>query len=545
MRRTLPLLIAVTAAALTFGFVSTGDNAVYERIGRAMETFGAVYREIITNYVDEVDADSIARIGVDAMLDHLDPYSEYYVDGESEDVDQLTNGYYVGFGFTSGTVDSQLTILELREGQPAPLAGLRVGDRIIRIGNVDVSRLAARQLRPLTRGPVGSVSTFTVVRDGRPDTIVVDIARAQIPVKTVTATELLPDNIGYIKLARFSRRAPDDVRLALDDFRRATYARQARLNGVILDLRGNPGGLLEAAVRTAQLFVPRGSVIVTTAGRGKSESREYRAEHDPLEPDLPLTILVDENSASASEVLAGAIQDLDRGVVLGQQSFGKGLVQTMVQLPNNAELKLTTSRYYTPSGRSIQRLQAGGRSSAQTQTTFYTTHRRSVASSNGIIPDIRVAPVTEEEPLATMLKHQVLFRFATRYCAPMASVPSGLTADKAVIAAFLKYAQSVPPSHRSGVLAALDSARIRLTSGPTPDPALLRSIEIAIKTAERDAAQKLTTQLPLVKKELEREFTARRTGERKQMTADDPVISAARTVLTSGKYASVLASPEN
>ena len=240
-------------------------------------------------------------------------------------------------------------ITGVRKNGPAALAGIKIGDRLTSINGVRVDTLTPAALRPYTKGVAGSYATVQIVRDGFSDTLNCKVQRTDLPVENVAEAVRMSNGIGYIKLSRFSRRTAYDVRSSLEQLKS-----EGALTGIILDLRDNPGGLLEAAVTTTDLFVPKGSVIVSTKGRADDEEKVYTSKSEPIEPTLPLAVLINERSASASEIVAGAIQDLDRGVIIGKRSFGKGLVQSVLSLPYESAMKLTTSRYYTPSGRSIQ-----------------------------------------------------------------------------------------------------------------------------------------------------------------------------------------------
>ncbi|HLP28232.1 MAG TPA: S41 family peptidase, partial [Candidatus Didemnitutus sp.] len=351
IRTHLILAFTVFATGASAAPVPADDASFYLRLARSLESFGAVFREVNTTYVDEVDPEDLVEVGIDAMLRHLDPYSTYMKFDETDDLDMLSTGAYVGFGISVGRRDSMLTIIDIRQDGPAKKSGIRIGDHLIAIDAVRTDTMSPQSLRPHTRGAAGSSAKLRVLRDGRKDTIEVDVRREELPVETVGHAELLPGGIGYVRLARFARGTGLAVRRALSDLQE-----QTDLRGFILDLRDNPGGLLDAAVDVVELFVPNNSVIVTTRGRDGNEYRSYTSNEEPIEPTLPLAVLINERSASASEIVAGAIQDLDRGIIIGKRSYGKGLVQTMVPLPNEATLKLTTSRYFTPSGRSIQRI---------------------------------------------------------------------------------------------------------------------------------------------------------------------------------------------
>ena len=435
------VLSSITFLSVWCAIASTPakEDSEYHKISRSLEIFGAMFREVSSNYVDAVDAERFVQLGMEQMLSELDPYTKIYEEGENDDLDVLTTGNYVGFGFSVGVRDSMLTITDIYEGTSAERNGLRIGDRIVKIDTAFVQNETSAGLRKYTRGKEGTASLFTVSREGMTDMLQLVLTRQNITVKNVTYRGFVNDSIGYIQLERFSRRSADEVRTALIELQE-----KRPLAGLILDLRDNPGGLLEAAIEIAKIFVPTGSTIVTTKGRENNENKTYRSSINPMEPDLKLAILVNRNSASASEVLAGAIQDLDRGIIVGENSFGKGLVQTIVPLPYNSTLKMTTSKYYTPSGRLIQkfdfaRKQKGLKQIADTGRLFYTTSGRPVRDKNGITPDEEITTENLPDEITRLLQSSVIFRFANEYAAKIGELPKDFSINKKIVKEFEEY----------------------------------------------------------------------------------------------------------
>ncbi len=530
--------------------VPTDDASFYLRLARSLESFGAVFREVNTTYVDEVDPEDLVEVGIDAMLRHLDPYSTYMKFDETDDLDMLSTGAYVGFGISVGRRDSLLTIIDIRQDGPAKRSGIRIGDHLIAIDAVRTDTMSPQSLRPHTRGAAGSSAKLRVFRDGRKDTIEVVVRREELPVETVGHAELLPGGIGYVRLARFARGTGLAVRRALSDLQE-----QTDLQGFILDLRDNPGGLLDAAVDVVELFVPNNSVIVTTRGRDGNEYRSYSSNEEPIEPTLPLAVLINERSASASEIVAGAIQDLDRGIIIGKRSYGKGLVQTMVPLPNEATLKLTTSRYFTPSGRSIQRIDYRTRRAPIGEPNnaiagadsiphvYKTSNGRSVAELHGIDPDSAVADSVLPALISYLDSEYVFGRFATIYAATIDSLPSTFSVEKGLIERFVAFVDSLPPAKRSPFLAELASARTRaLASGWSSTS--LKSLEQAEKALEREIGRTIRLNQTLVGERLEQEIRTRfGTDKIRESRAlrFDPLVRAAKNILSSPQYRLILA----
>ncbi len=343
-------IFIISMAVISFGFTAND----YYKINKSFDIFGALFREVAANYVLEIDPEILIKSGIEGMLATLDPYTEFYDDANEDDLELLTNGTYTGFGFTVANIDSLLTIISLREGNSAFANKLRIGDKIYSIDSTVVLHMDIDNLKKYTRGKSGSKALVKILRDGIKDTLSFTLTRENINLPNVTYSGFMKNNIGFIKVERFSKNTALDVRLAINSLRS-----QNKLSGLVIDLRDNPGGLLAAAVSLCEIFVPKGSLIVSTKGNSPNFNNEYRSMMDPSEPDLPLAILINESSASASEIVAGAIQDLDRGLVIGRRSFGKGLVQSIIDLPYKTSLKITTSKYYTPSGRCIQKIKYG------------------------------------------------------------------------------------------------------------------------------------------------------------------------------------------
>ncbi len=377
------LLLGALAAAAVF----PADNETYLKISKGLDIFGKVYREIAYRYVEEVDPVDLMHHGIDRMLEMLDPYSVYIDDSDQDELDLLTNGRYGGIGITISVRDSLVVIGNVMEGYPAQRAGLRIGDVILTIDSTRVTPRNADQVRMRVRGTPGTPVRVRVRRVATERVIDTVLVREEVIINNVSCTALV-GGIGYIKLDHFTRGAGEEVRGAV----RALRAQGA--HAYVLDLRGNPGGLLDQAVAVVEQFVPRNSLVVRTRGRTPESEREYRSEEEPVAPDEPLVVLVNRESASASEIVAGALQDLDRAVVVGTRTFGKGLVQTVVPLPYNTSLKLTTAKYYTPSGRCIQELDYGHREGDlvrafpdSSRRTFYTSTHRPVREEGGVTPD--------------------------------------------------------------------------------------------------------------------------------------------------------------
>jgi len=344
-------LLFLICFTLFLGTTLERNDDIYDKINRNMDVFGKVYKEIALNYVDEVDADKFIKAGIEGMLGTLDPYTTFYDENSKDQIDLITAGKYGGIGITIGVRDSVFTITDVMNGYEAQKKGLRIGDKIIEIDGQNLKDTKYEKARLLVRGPVGTNLNMKIDRDG--ETINFDLTRQEIILKVVSYYGMLEpstEGIGYIRLDRFTNNALSEVENAIK-----TFKAKGNFNGLVLDLRNNGGGLLDAAIGILNKLVDKNSLLLITKGKDANSEKKFFSSEEPLVPkNVPIVILVNENTASASEIVAGAVQDLDRGVIVGTKSFGKGLVQQFRDLTNDKQMKLTTQKYFTPSGRWIQ-----------------------------------------------------------------------------------------------------------------------------------------------------------------------------------------------
>ncbi len=412
-----PCALAVMCMSFA-GFMMSPDNDYFLKINKSIDVFGKVYKEITTNYIDEVDPEKFMQAGIDGMLETLDPYTVYIDREDGDEVDLLTTGKYGGIGVTIGLRDGAIQVLSVMDGYSAQRQGINPGDKILEVDGVKVSSKKPDEVRALTRGEPGTEVTVLVEREGESAPLQFVLIREEIQVKNITYANFIENGIGYVRLERFSRRAGEELRQSIKELKL-----KGELKGVILDLRGNPGGLLDAAVDVVSKFVPKGSLIVSTKGRHPEGDKKYYSTEEPLLPDTPLMLLTDRNSASASEIVCGSLQDLDRALIVGTRTFGKGLVQTILPLNYGAQLKITTARYYIPSGRSIQEIDYIHKDKNGVFSTFAdslkkeftTAHGRKVYEHGGIAPD---STVKAEEPgpmIKELLRKSLVFKFANKY----------------------------------------------------------------------------------------------------------------------------------
>jgi len=433
------------------------QDSVYFKINKAFDIFGALYREIAANYVTEVDVDELMKSGIQGMLQSLDPYTVFYEEAETETIDMLTTGSYVGVGISVNILDSMLTVVDVNEGYSVQKSGLRVGDRIYKIDSTFVLRSTSEDLRDFTKGIPGTQLKMWVIRDGTSDTLLFTLKREQIQLKNISYYGII-DSVAYIKLEGFTKSSADELRTAL-----YTLKNRYKFSGIMLDLRDNPGGLLESAVSVCEMFVPKSSTIVTTKGRNNEYS--YKSMVEPIVPTTPLVVLINQRSASASEVVAGAIQDLDRGVIVGRLSYGKALVQSIFALPYQTNLKITTAKYFTPSGRCIQRLNLINKRFSKDKNgdniidtnVFYTSGGRKVLEYKGIMPDTTVDEEHIPEQIKSLAENNYFFDFANIYCSNLNSLPENFKADTKLVDNFIKYVEKHGKSNKSYMDVRLES----------------------------------------------------------------------------------------
>lgn len=389
-------------------------------IAKNLDLFHSVFRELEMMYVDTIDVDRTIESAIHGMLSNLDPYTVFYPEDEDEDLRMMMTGKYAGVGAVVRyhAKHDRVVVVEPYEGMPAFGAGLRAGDILLSIDGEDLKGWPVDKVSEKLRGESGTTLFVRAKREGVADSLLeVKITRANIALPSVPYYTMFADSVGYIILNSFTENCARDVRLSLVDLKNRGAKK------LILDLRGNGGGSLAEAVDIVGLFVPKGTQVVSTRGKLSQASQTFKTQREPLDLTIPLVVLVDGQSASASEIVAGAIQDLDRGVVMGWRTFGKGLVQSVRELPYNSSLKITTSKYYTPSGRCVQKIDYSKavRSKGEEDKTesapgeFYTLSGRPVKAAGGITPDVVLKELAVPNLLFYLANSDILFDFATDY----------------------------------------------------------------------------------------------------------------------------------
>ena len=411
-------IIIVVSLLLIVG-ISTGFLAIQEtrdfRIAKNLDIFFSLFRELNTFYVDEIDPDKVIKAGIDNMLKTLDPYTVYFPESEADDFAILTTGKYGGIGSLVRNSGDYVVISEVYKGFPADKAGIKPGDLLKKVDGVSLKGLPTDKVSERLKGNPGTEIKVTIDRNGKETEY--PLKREKIIMPPVPYFGMLDSKTGYIRFTNFTQNCIDDVKSALISLKNSN-AQQ-----IILDLRGNPGGLLTEAVEIVNLFTAQGTEVVSTKGKVKQFDEDFKTTKQPVDEKIPLAIIINRGSASASEIVAGAIQDLDRGVIVGQRSYGKGLVQITRPLSYNTQLKVTTAKYYIPSGRCIQARDFShpnddgsvGIIPDSLISEFKTKNGRSVKDGGGITPDIETLPDPLSQISSELFMRNFIFDFATKY----------------------------------------------------------------------------------------------------------------------------------
>ena len=412
MKKVLSKKLVIPFLAIVFLLAASGFKSDFFEIAKQIEIFTTLFKELNMNYVDETNPGELMDSAIKNMLDELDPYTRFLNEQDVEAYKIRNAGEYSGIGALVRSYDDKLLIIEPYQDYPADKAGLKAGDEIIQIGDIKVTDFDDNASE-LLKGANGTSVEVVYRRQGKNQ--MATIRREGVEVDAVPFYSMIDEKTGYIVLSRFNRKASSQTKAAIVDLKGSGAER------LILDLRGNPGGLLSEAINVTNLFVPKGELIVTTKSKVKKFNQEYKTKNQPVDTEIPLVVLIDGRSASASEIVSGGLQDLDRAVVMGARSFGKGLVQRPLKLTYGTQLKVTISRYYTPSGRCIQALDYWNRDTQGNAVRnskfnqFKTRNGRTVEDGGGVMPDIEVASLRTNALINALDDNLVIFDFATTF----------------------------------------------------------------------------------------------------------------------------------
>ncbi|MCB0605039.1 MAG: S41 family peptidase [Saprospiraceae bacterium] len=437
---------SIIAAISIIGFLSLGagvyNNDKLFEISKNLEIFSNLYKELNTYYVDDIDPNKLMKVGIDAMVETLDPYTNYFSETQIETWRYLSEGKYEGIGANVQSIGDEITIVEPYEGYPAFEAGLKAGDIILSIDGQSAKGKSSEDLGVLLRGVPGSAVTLEIKRPGTKEIKTFKVNRGEIKMSNVPYSGMVKNHVGYVVLTSFTQDAAKNIGAAITKLKND----DPELKGLILDLRDNGGGLLIEAVNIVNLFVGANVEVVSTRGKVRDWDKVFSTRGPALDQKLPVVVLINKRSASASEIVSGALQDLDRGVLIGQRSYGKGLVQNTKDIGFNSKLKLTTSKYYIPSGRCIQSVSYHNGEPVDIPDSqrhvFRTKGGRKVLDGGGVSPDIFITPDSGDAPIKVLLDSYVVFNFTTQY---MITHPKIAPADQYVFNDFddfMKYVEA-------------------------------------------------------------------------------------------------------
>lgn len=434
-------IIAACAMPIAFAQSKQNNNAA---VARNLDIFNSVFKELNAFYVDTINAQKSIETAINAMLDGIDPYTEYIPPKNQDDFMTISTGEYGGIGSVIMESKGGVYISEPYENSPAARAGLRAGDKIVMIDNDSVKGWNSSKVSEHLKGQANTRLSITVERPYHDGNITVNITREKIKINSVPYFGVVRGNIGYISLTTFNQNSPDEVRNAL-----VALKKNSAVKAIALDLRGNGGGLLESAVQIVGMFVPKGTQVLQTRGRFKQTEKTYKTTQEPIDTRIPLIVMIDGGSASSAEITAGSLQDLDRAVIVGARSFGKGLVQTTRQIPYDGLLKVTISKYYIPSGRLIQAIDYSHRNPDGSvaripdslTTVFHTANGREVRDGGGITPDVKIKYPTVNRLVYNIVRDNWAFNFATKYAAEHTAIAPAedFTVTDSLYAEFKKF----------------------------------------------------------------------------------------------------------
>ncbi len=417
------VLVATILFSTVFGFSQSNNFEVV----KGLELMDLIYQNLDVHFVDEPKPGKLSKVAIDAMLKELDPYTVYYHEANMEDYRMMMTGQYGGVGALIRKMGDYICISEPYEGNPAQKSGLRAGDKILEIDGKNMVKKPSEEVSQALKGPKGTTIQVKVLRNDK-EQIMIPITRDEIKIPDVPYADIIGNEVGYIKLNSFTQTASEEVKKAFIELK------SKGMKQLIFDLRDNGGGLLIEAVKIVNLFVPKDKIVVTTKGRIKDENQIYKTQSEPLDTEIPIVVLIDEGSASASEIVSGSLQDLDRAVIVGETSFGKGLVQRTFDLKYGSKIKLTIAKYYTPSGRCVQKLEYYDKNEDERPKVipdslirkFKTVNGREVIDGRGIEPDFKVKQKEFSRLTAMLVTKNFIFNYSTDYVSKHQSIaPAG------------------------------------------------------------------------------------------------------------------------
>ncbi|WP_114784986.1 S41 family peptidase [Botryobacter ruber] len=531
-------IIAVVLGSFALGlFAFKTESERYFEIAKNLDVFATLFKEVNTYYVDEVPPAKMVRTGIDAMLRSLDPYTNYIPEDDIEDFRTMTTGQYGGIGALVGSRNGKVMVQMPYEDSPAHKAGLNIGDEILKIDGVSVAGKSTSEVSKLLKGQANTTVRLEVLSYGQTKPKTLELVRANINVDNVPYYGMLDEQVGYLQLSGFTMDAGKEVRTAVQKLK------EQGAKKIVLDLRDNPGGLLHEAVNISNVFVEKGKDIVSTKGKVKEWNKTYKALDEPLDRDIPLVILTSSRSASASEIVAGVMQDYDRAVLVGERTFGKGLVQATRPLSYNSQLKVTTAKYYIPSGRCIQAIDYAHRNedgsvakiADSLKVAFKTAAGRVVYDGGGVNPDVAVEQKDVSEITKTVVSKGYLYEYANKYKAENPAIPPAkqFKLSDAEYQKFVAFLTDKDVSYSTKVEEELKELSEQAKEGKHYDD-IRNELDAIKKKISHNKANDLNRFKSEIKELLEAEIASRYYLQKGYIEAtfdDDPDILAAKNVL--------------
>ena len=520
----------------------SGQSSRLFEIAKNIEIFTNVYKELNRNFVDEIDPSILMKTGIDAMTKSLDPYTVYYSEAEAESYRITMEGRYSGIGTVMKNIDSIITIVDMYKGSPAYKAGLRIGDKILEINGQSTAGKTHSDISNVVRGAPGTEISFKVQSFSEKSTKNVRVIRSEISVPNVPFNGMLNDNIAYVKLNTFTHNASNNIHDALKSLKDSFD-----VQGVILDLRDNGGGLLREAINVSNLFIDNGELLVFTRGKVEDQNKSYHTTKTAFDNSIPLAVLINERSASASEIVSGSVQDLDRGVLIGQKTFGKGLVQNFFPLGYNSRIKLTISKYYIPSGRCIQSkdYDAGQAVDIEKdrQSEFKTRKGRLVYDVGGVEPDIEIEKPKINDFVKNLMKQDMIFKYADEYFHANIELSHEEMFYGVKYEDFLKFLKIKEFTYKSSPekkVTELHEILINSNNGTNPEDelnALVNIVEMMKKEDEKSSEEII---IKLIQKEVLRRFYLKDEGIRYLIHEDTEIAKAVEIISDLELYNNIL-----
>lgn len=538
------VMVVFLIATIGISNTTVEDDNRYFEITKNIEIFTTLYKEINTYYVDDIDPAKLMRTGIDAMMESLDPYTNYISESEIENFRMMTTGKYGGVGATIVKYKDHVVITEPYEGFSAHNAGLMAGDVILSIDGKSAEGKSTEDVSNILKGAPGTEVTLEIKRPGKEGTFEVNLTREEVNVPNVPYYGMINEDIGYVVLTTFTEQAGKNVQDALTKLKE-----ENDLKGVVLDLRNNGGGLLSEAINLSNVFVDRGEEVVTTRGKIKDWDRNFKTLNQPADLEIPLVVLINKGSASASEIVSGVVQDLDRGVLIGQKSYGKGLVQNTRDVGFNSKVKITTAKYYIPSGRCIQAVSYKDGEPVEIpdslKSPYKTRNGRPVYDGGGIMPDVKIAAPSNANIIKSLMRNNVIFDFATEYHLkfPTIAPAKEFKLSEADFQDFVKFAQSKDLAYKTDSEKALNQLEKKAKEENYYD-AVKDELEAVRKRIEDDKNRDILKYKEDITDLLEREIVSRYYLQKGRIEAglqnDEEILEAIKVINDPARYKEIL-----